>query len=56
MRRRDFITALAPSVLAASWLGKAQGPVLNRPRLLIADADPFTGLTLLKSRYMVGGA
>src|SRR6266566_1253159 len=54
MRRRDFIAALAASALATSWPGKAQGPGLRRPRLLIADEDPFTGLPLLKSRYAAG--
>ena len=54
MRRRDFIAALAASALAVSWSVKAQGPVRRRPRLLIADTDPFTGLPLLKSRYAAG--
>jgi len=54
MKRRDFIAALAASALATSWPGKAQAPGLRRPRLLIADADPFTGLPLLKSRYAAG--
>lgn len=54
MRRRDFIAALAASALAASWSVRAQGSVRRRPRLLIADTDPFTGLPLLKSRYAAG--
>jgi hypothetical protein len=54
MRRRDFIAALTASGLAAVWPAKAQKPRLQHPRLLIADADPFTGLDLLKSRYASG--
>ena len=53
MRRRDFITALALSALASKWPARAQETV-RRPRLLIADADPFTGLPLLKARYAAG--
>jgi len=53
MRRRDFITALALSVLAERWPARAQGTV-RHPRLLIAEADPFTGLSLLKARYAAG--
>jgi hypothetical protein len=53
LRRRDFITALAVSALAARWPVRAQEQV-RRPRLLIADADPFTGLSLLKTRYAAG--
>ena len=53
MRRRDFITTLALSALAARWPVRAHATVV-RPRLLIADADPFTGLSLLKTRYATG--
>ena len=53
MRRRDFIAALAGSALAAVWSVQAQHKVV-RPHLLIAGADPFTGLALLKSRYRAG--
>jgi len=53
MRRRDFITALAVSALATRWPAGAQGTV-RRPRLLIAEVDPFTGLPLLKARYSAG--
>ncbi len=53
MRRRDFITALAVSALAGRWLVRAEEQ-LRRPRLLLADADPFTGLSLLKTRYAAG--
>ena len=54
MRRRDFIAALTASALASSIPGLAQGRTLRRPRLLIGDADPFTGLRLLRARYAVG--
>ena len=53
MRRRDFLAALAASTLAATWPLRAQA-LAARPRLLIADADPFTGLSLLKARYAAG--
>ncbi|MGH9552898.1 MAG: hypothetical protein ACRD3W_26190, partial [Terriglobales bacterium] len=53
MRRRDFMAALAASALAARWPASAQVQ-LRHPRLLIADADPFTGLPLLKARYSAG--
>ena len=53
MRRRDFIAALATSALAAAWPARAQQP-LRRPRLLIGEHDPFTGLHILKSRYAAG--
>jgi hypothetical protein len=53
MKRRDFIAAMAGSALAAAWPGNAQY-VVRRPRLLIADVDPFTGIPLLKSRYAAG--
>ncbi len=53
MRRRDFIAALAASALASAWPAIAQGPE-RRPRLLIAETDPFTGLLLLKARYAAG--
>src|SRR6267142_4094050 len=53
MRRRDFIATLVGSALAVRLPAQAQQKVA-RPRLLIADADPFTGLALLKSRYAAG--
>ena len=53
MRRRDFIAALAASAVASAWPAIAQAPE-RRPRLLIAEADPFTGLPLLKARYAAG--
>jgi len=52
MRRRDFILALTASMLPTRWPAQAQ--TQRRPRLLIADTDPFTGLPLLKSRYLAG--
>jgi hypothetical protein len=53
MRRRDFITALTASVIAARFPLRAQEAV-RHPRILIADADPFTGLHILKARYAAG--
>ncbi len=53
MKRRDFIAAMAGSALALAWPANAQ-LIGRRPRLLIADADPFTGIPLLKSRYAAG--
>jgi len=52
MRRRDFVAGLATSALAA-WMASAQTNP-RRPRLLIANSDPFTGLPLLKTRYAAG--
>jgi Heparinase II/III-like protein len=48
------MAALAASAFAASWPATAQAP-LRRPRVLIGETDPFTGLPLLKSRYAAGG-
>ena len=53
MRRRDFLAALAASAVFSRWPAWAQ-VADRRPRLLIADADPFTGLALLKTRYASG--
>jgi hypothetical protein len=53
MKRRDFITALTLSVLASKWPVAAQGAP-SRPHMLIAESDPFTGLSLLKTRYAAG--
>lgn len=53
MRRREFVTGLvATSVAAPMWI-RAQSPG-RRPRLLIAEEDPFTGLALLRARYAAG--
>src|SRR5215468_12235049 len=38
----------------ASALPLTAEAAVRRPRLLIADADPFAGLPLLKSRYAAG--
>jgi len=53
MRRRDFIAAIAGSAMAMAWPAPAQER-RARPRLLIAERDPFTGLHILKSRYASG--
>jgi hypothetical protein len=53
VRRRDFIAAMVTSAFASNWRIEAQAAI-RRPRLLIADTDPFTGLPLLKSRYAAG--
>lgn len=53
MKRRDFITSVAASLLLAVAKGKSEIQVL-RPRLLISDTDAFTGLTLLRTRYASG--
>lgn len=51
MRRRDFIAAIAASALMAGWTDAKK---VSHPRLLIAQTDPFTGLPLLKTRYLAG--
>jgi len=53
MRRRDFIAAMAASVIASRFPLIAQESV-RHPRMLIAESDPFTGLPILKSRYAAG--
>ena len=53
MKRRDFIAALAASAVFARSRVRAQS-TSKRPRLLIAESDPFTGLDLLKLRYAAG--
>jgi hypothetical protein len=53
MRRREFVAGLAASALIAPLWTHAQ-TARPRPRLLIADEDPFTGLALLKTRYAAG--
>ncbi len=53
MRRRDFIAAVAAFVLASRFPLKPEETV-RRPRMLIAEADPFTGVHLLKCRYAAG--
>src|ERR1041385_2776527 len=51
--RRDFLSALTASAIFARSLLSAQ-VAPKHPRLLIAEADPFTGLNILKSRYAAG--
>ena len=53
MRRRDFLTALAASALLSTSEGLSQVSS-RRPRLLISETDPFTGLALLRTRYAAG--
>lgn len=53
MRRRDFIAALAAAAIASALPVRAQS-TMRRPRMLIANSDPFAGLALLKSRYAAG--
>src|ERR1700756_5055215 len=52
MRRRDFIAAVAAAAWTR-WLAPSQAPV-RRPRLLVAETDPFTALALLQSRIRAG--
>src|SRR5947209_5089408 len=52
MRRRDFVAALFASALLTS--SKAASQPLRRPRLLISRTDPFSGLTLLQTRFNAG--
>jgi hypothetical protein len=53
INRRDFLSALAAStLLTRSWVSAQTS--FRRPRLLIAETDPFTGLSILKSRYAAG--
>jgi Heparinase II/III-like protein len=53
IRRREFVTGLlATSLAAPAWI-RAQSPG-RKPRLLIAEEDPFTGLALLRTRYASG--
>jgi hypothetical protein len=53
MKRREFTAGLAAPARLAPSPSSAQTPIWH-PLLLIAPADPFTGLTLLKSRYASG--
>ena len=47
------MVAMMASAFASALPAQSQ-PTNRRPRLLIADNDPFTGLPLLKSRYAAG--
>src|SRR4030095_15989200 len=49
----ELTSARAATALAAARGTSAQKTV-RRPRMLIANADPFTGLPILKSRYAAG--
>ena len=53
IRRREFVAGLAASALFAPLWTHAQD-ARRRPRLLIAEEDPFTGLALLRTRYAAG--
>ena len=53
MKRRDFMAGVGASILLAVAHGNSQ-VTAQRPRLLIANADAFTGLALLKTRYANG--
>ena len=53
MNRRDFLGSVGVSMALA--LTRARGERANRrPRVLISQTDPFTGLALLKTRYASG--
>ncbi len=53
MERRDFLAAIATTVLASVWPARAEA-AMQHPRLLIAERDPFTGLHVLKERFAAG--
>lgn len=53
MRRREFVAGMLASAIAAPAWARAQSPG-RKPRLLIGDEDPFTGLSLLRTRYAAG--
>ncbi len=53
MKRRDFMMAMGASVVVAIANSNVREYSL-RPRLLISQTDPFTGLPLLKARYATG--
>ena len=55
MKRRDFMAGVAASILLAVSRGNTQVPA-QRPRLLIANTDPFTGLALLRNQVRQGNA
>ena len=54
MRRRDFMSGLAASAFIAPVIKAGSQVSAQRPRLLISETDPFTGLDLLKARYARG--
>jgi len=41
-------------LLVIATVGGASAQKLARPRLLIGENDPFTGLTILRARYANG--
>lgn len=53
MRRRDFIANVVAAAMAANFPLNAE-ETARHPRMLIAEADPFTGLHILKTRYALG--
>lgn len=53
MKRRDFMASLAATLFITASKINSQVPV-QRPRLLISETDPFTGLDLLRTRYARG--
>jgi heparin/heparan-sulfate lyase len=53
MKRRDFLLSVGASITCTLLRADARDHV-PRPRLLISDTDPFTGLALLKTRYAAG--
>jgi len=53
MKRRDFIASVVATAIAANLPLRAEEAV-RHPRMLIAEADPFTGLHILKTRYTAG--
>jgi hypothetical protein len=53
VQRREFMAGVAASICLAAAKGAAQSPA-PRPRLLISKTDAFTGLALLKIRYLSG--
>jgi len=51
MKRRDFMAGVAASILLAVTKGNTQVQA-QRPRLLIANTDAFTGLALLRTSVL----
>src|SRR5215475_6927685 len=53
MKRRDFLAAVG-AAMGLAIVNANSEIVARRPRLLVSDTDPFTGLALLKTRYASG--
>jgi hypothetical protein len=53
MKRRDFMMAAGATIALTMIRASAKAPA-SRPRLLISETDPFTGLALLRTRYQLG--